>query len=200
MLVYGVRALIALIIRGWLRTITVLKLLGMKISHQPIARHRGKSFQSSGPLCLLARCPTQCIALSRLRRRIIFSKACRATFVRRRGDQCAALCAASSRSPEPLHLLGTPQRSQNILIIFRRHATETGETRDQIGNRPQSSPGETSTVLPAYGCRALFARAEGGVCRVQKKFDSLLARLAIIRRAMQTRSTSAQSQRNCIAR
>src|SRR5207249_9905345 len=64
----------------------------------------------------------------------------------------------------------------------------------------RSSPAGTSRFCPAI-CRALFARGRrAGICRVQKKFDSFLARLAVIRRAKQIRATSVQSQRNCVAR
>src|SRR5207249_3710891 len=137
MLVYGVRELIALIIRGWLRIYHRFEIIG----HQNLRTNRSLIIVANhsshlDTLCLLAALP-----LRKLHR--------------------AFPVAAAD-------------------YFF------------------QSMP---RTLVAAVVTKALFARGRrADVCRVHKKLDSLLARLAIIRRATQTRSRSARSQRNCIAR
>jgi len=197
MLVYGVRALIALIIRGWLRIYHRFEIIG----YQNLRANRSLVIVANhsshlDTLCLLAALP-----LRKLHRAFpaaaadYFFQSVPRTFVaavvtnalpfarRVRVRRSLSICSELLDDPE------------NILIIFPEGTrSETGETQEF-----KSGIG-TSPFCPVT-CRALIARGRrAGVCRVQKKSDSLLACLAIIRRVTQTRSTSAQSQRNCMAR
>jgi 1-acyl-sn-glycerol-3-phosphate acyltransferase len=190
MVVYGVRALIALIIRGWLRIYHRFEIVG----HENLRTNRSLVIVANhsshlDTLCLLAALP-----LRKLHRAFpaaaadYFFQSVPRTFIaavvtnalpfarRVRVRRSLSLCSELLNDPE------------NILIIFPEG------TRSETG----SSRGGTSRFCRAI-CRALFGRGRrAGICRVQEKFDSLLGRPAVIRHAKQIRSTSAQSQRNCI--
>src|SRR5881396_2984664 len=103
MLVYGVRALVALIIRSWLRIYHRFEIIG----HENLRTNRSLVIVANhsshlDTLCLLAALPG-----------------------RSGGHECAPLCATSSRSPEPLHLFGTSQQSRKYPDhLPGRHAIE----------------------------------------------------------------------------
>src|SRR5205809_7211668 len=100
---------------------------------------------------------------------LFFSKRA-AHFRRRRGDQCAALCAASSRSPEPLHLLGTSRRSRKYPDYFSGgHAIGNGRDPGiQIRNRrARRRSGRHRSALLLAG--RLSRVAEGPASAASKK-------------------------------
>jgi hypothetical protein len=112
MLVYCVRALIALVIRGWLRVYHRFEIIG----HENLRTNRSLVIVANhsshlDTLCLLAALPLRKLNRAFAAAVDYFSKACRALSSRPLLPM-RCLCAASSRSPEPLHLLGTSQRSK----------------------------------------------------------------------------------------
>ena len=137
MLVYGARALIALIIRGWLRIYHRFEIIG----HENLRTHRSLVIVANhsshlDTLCLLAALP-----LRKLHRAFIAAVVTNALpFARRvRVRRSLSICS---------ELLSDPQ---NILIIFPEGTrSETGETREFKSGIGALVAGRDVTVLPCY--------------------------------------------------
>ena len=115
-------------------------------------------------LCLLAALPLAQIAsrLSRRRRRIIFSKACRALWVAAVVINALPFARQSPRATKPLDLRGTARQSGNILIIFPEGTrSTTGETQEFKSGIGALVAGRDVTVAAVLFARRFSRVAEG---------------------------------------
>jgi len=171
MLVYGVRALIALIIRGWLRIYHRFEIIG----HENLRTNRSLVIVANhsshlDTLCLLAALPLgNCIAAFPAAAADYFFQSVPRTFVaavvtnalpfarRVRVRRSLSICSKLLSDPE------------NILIIFPEGTrSETGETRNSNRESARSSPdGRHRSALYLQG--ALSRVAEGQASAASKK-------------------------------
>ena len=203
MLVYGVRALIALIIRGWLRIYHRFEIIG----HENLRTNRSLVIVANhsshlDTLCLLAALP-----LGKLHRAFpaaaadYFFQSVPRTFVPPwlpmrcplRGE-----FAFAGASPSARNFSADPE---NILIIFPEGTrSKTGETREFKSGIGALVAGRDVTVLRLLFAGRFSRVAEGQSSTASEKSSTHCWRASQLFVAQQTRSTSAQSQRNCIAR